>query len=270
MDRRSVGFKRRSLSIMKGTEAMIVLLKTALSAGIPASYILYDSWFASPKTLAATKETGCDAIAMIKKLPTFLFGYQGENLSLTEIYKRNRKRRGRSRYLLSVEVTVNSGGRSVPAKVVYVRNRNKKKEYLCLISTDTSLTEEEIIQQYGRRWKIEVFFKVCKSYLQLAKECRSLSYDAVTAHVAIVFSRYMMLAVHNRESEDPCSLGELFQYFCEELAESPWLDAFNRMMGLFSQFISDNFDLSEEELDDMVDKFMALLPNDLKRLLKVA
>ena len=92
----------------------------------------------------------------------------------------------------------------------------------------------------------------------------------MNAHVAIVFSRYMMLAVHNRESEDPCSLGELFQYFCEELAESPWLDAFNRLMGLFSQFIADNFDLSEEELDDMAGKFMALIPNDLKRLLKVA
>lgn len=50
-------------------------------------------------------------------------------------------------------------------KVVYVRNRNKRKEYLCLISTDTNLDENETIRIYGKRWDIEVFFKVCKSYL---------------------------------------------------------------------------------------------------------
>lgn len=39
---------------------------------------------------------------------------------------------------------------------------------------------------------IEVFFKVCKGYLNLSKECRSMSYDAMTAHTAVVFTRYMM------------------------------------------------------------------------------
>lgn len=88
---------------------------------------------------------------MIKKTPKMFIGYNGEALSLINIYKRNKKRRGRSRYLLSVE-------KSIPARVVYVRNRNKRKEYLCLISTDTSLSEEEIIRLYGKRWDIEVFF----------------------------------------------------------------------------------------------------------------
>ena len=56
-------------------------------------------------------------------------------------------------------------GEIIPAKVVYVRNRNKRKEYLCLISTDVNLDENESIRIYGQRWDIEVFFKVCKSYL---------------------------------------------------------------------------------------------------------
>lgn len=270
LDRRSVGCRRRVLAQMKGTEAMLELLKAAKGAKIPAKDVLFDSWFASPKTIVATKGIGYDVVAMIKKLPTFLFGYEGERLSLTEIYKRNKKRRGRSRYLLSVRVTVKSGRKSIPAKVVYVRNRNDRKDYLCLISTDTSLTEEEIIQRYGRRWKIEVFFKVCKSYLRLSKECRSLSYDALSAHVAVVFTRYMMLSVENRESEDPCSLGELFQFFCDRLAEAPWRQAFERLIGLFVQFISDNFDISEKDVDEMMDKFMSVLPEEIKRQLKVA
>lgn len=152
LDRRSTGYQRRALSQMKGTEAMLELLKVAKGAKISAKDVLFDSWFASPKTIVATKRIGYDVVAMIKKLPTYLFEYKGEDLTLMEIYKRNKKRRGRSRYLLSVQVTVKNGKESIPAKVVYVRNRNKRKEYLCLISTDISLSEEEIIQRYGRRW----------------------------------------------------------------------------------------------------------------------
>lgn len=36
---------------------------------------------------------------------------------------------------------------------------------------------------------------MCKSYLKLGKETRSISYDALTAHTSIVFARYMMLAL---------------------------------------------------------------------------
>ena len=64
------------------------------------------------------------------------------------------------------------------------------------------LSEEVIVRLYGKRWSIEVFFKMCKSYLRLGKECRSVSYDAMVAHVAIVFSRYMLLAVEQRENRD--------------------------------------------------------------------
>lgn len=74
----------------------------------------------------------------------------------------------------------------IPAKVVYVRNQNNRKDYLCLLSTDLSLEENEIIRLYGKRWDIEVFFKVCKSYLKISKECHALSYDARTAHTAVV------------------------------------------------------------------------------------
>ena len=141
------------------------------------------------------------------------FRYNGKDMSLTTIYNQNKKRRGRSRYLLSVLVDVVKDGKVIPAKVVYVRNRNKRKEYLCLISTDTTLDENEIIRIYGKRWDIEVFFKICKSYLNLSRECNSLSYDAMTAHTAVVFTRYMILSLESRESNDNRSLGELFYTF---------------------------------------------------------
>ena len=49
-------------------------------------------------------------------------------------------------------VDVVKDGEIIPAKVVYVRNHNKHKEYLCLISTDVNLDENEIIRIYGKRW----------------------------------------------------------------------------------------------------------------------
>ncbi len=90
----------------------------------------------------------------------------------------------------------------------------------------TTLDENEIIRIYGKRWDIEVFFKVCKSYLNLSRECNSLSYDAMTAHTAVVFTRYMMLSLESREGSDNRSLDELFLYFSDEMSDITWIQAF--------------------------------------------
>ena len=152
IDRRSNGYKRRKLATMKGTDAMIELIKEAKNAGLPANYVLFDSWFTSPKTLTAIERLGYDVIAMVKRSSKMTFLYRGENLSLKDIYQKNRKRRGRSKYLLSVVVDVEKDGAVIPAKVVYVRNRSNRKDYLCLISTNVNIDEEEIIRIYSKRW----------------------------------------------------------------------------------------------------------------------
>ena len=270
VDKRTVGYKRRMLSMQKGTQAMIELLKIAKKAAIPAKYVLFDSWFSSPSTLHAVKSIGYDIIGMVKKTPKMFFQYNGEAMSLTTIYNQNKKRRGRSRYLLSVLVDVVKDGEVIPAKVVYVRNRNKRKEYLCLISTDTTLDENEIIRIYGKRWDIEVFFKICKSYLNLSRECNSLSYDAITAHTAVVFTRYMMLSLESRESNDNRSLGELFLYFSDEMSDITWIQAFQMLLQMFRTMLSDNTELSEEKINDLVDTFMNTLPALLKSQLQAA
>ena len=233
LDKRTVGYKRRMLAVEKGTLAMLELLRTAKKADIPAKYVLFDSWFSSPSSLHSVKEIGYDVIAMVKKTPKMFFRFNGEDMPLTTIYNKNKKRRGRSRYLLSVQIDVIKDGKSIPAKVVYVRNKNKRNEYLCLISTDISLSENEIIRIYGKRWDIEVFFKVCKSYLNLSKECRSISYDTMTAHTAIVFARYMMLQ-------------------------------------MFRTLLADQIDISDEKIDELVDAFMDAIPALLKSKLQAA
>ena len=158
----------------------------------------------------------------------------------------------------------------IPAKVVYVRNRNNRKDYLCLLSTDLSLEENEIIRLYGKRWDIEVFFKVCKSYLKLSRECHSLSYDAMTAHTAVVFTRYMMLSLESRESNDIRSLGELFVYISDEMADITWLQALQMLLQLFRSTLSETAELTEEKINKLVDNFLDTLPSLLKSLLCAA
>lgn len=61
-----------------------------------------------------------DVIAMIKKTPKMFFQYNGEAMSLTSIYNKNKKKRGRSEYFTLCSCEVVNDGKSIPAKVVYV------------------------------------------------------------------------------------------------------------------------------------------------------
>ena len=203
----------------KATDVMLELIASTQAVGLSAKYVLFDSWFSSPKTLISLKEKcHMDTIALIKKNKT-KYLYEGQNLNIKQIYSKNRKRRGRSKYLLSVNVTLKKDDEALPARIVCVRNKSNRKDWLALISTDTNLSEEELIRVYGKRWDIEVFFKSCKSYLKLVKECRSISYDALNAHVAIVFTRYMLLSVAKRRNEDDKTICELFYCLMDELED---------------------------------------------------
>ena len=156
-DDRSLAGKRRKQSRRKATEVMIDLVKTAQLSGVSAKYVLFDSWFSSPKTITALKtDCGLDTIAMVKKSSKIQYGYQDGRYNIKEIYRQCKKRRGRSRYLLSVDITV--GDEAIPAKIVCVRNISRKKDWLAIICTNTTISEEEIICIYGKRWDIEVFF----------------------------------------------------------------------------------------------------------------
>lgn len=85
----------------KTTEVMIDLLRSAQTAGISARYVLFDSWFSSPKAFLTIKnDLQLDTIAMIKKSSKVKYVYNGELLNIKQIYSRNRKRRERSKYAL--------------------------------------------------------------------------------------------------------------------------------------------------------------------------
>jgi IS4 transposase len=69
-----------------------------------------------------------------------------------------------------------------------------EKDWLVLVSTKTQLANEEIVRLYGRRWDIEVFFKIAKQHLKLVKEIQTRDFDTLVAHTSIVFMRSQFMA----------------------------------------------------------------------------
>ena len=261
LDRRTNGARRRREGIRKATDVLVEMVTEALASGIQASHLLFDSWFAFPITMRKLLAKGVHTICMLKVTEKIFYRYQGEDLHLAAIYRKIRKRRGRAKILASVMVEIgkNDKGIPVPAKIVFVRDRCTKK-WLALLSTDTSLGDEQIVMAYRRRWDIEVFFKMAKSFLNLAKECQGRSYDALVAHIAVVCCRYIMLALAKRTNMDPRTLGTLFHACCEELQQATFAEALALLLVFLEQAMAATTEITRELSCSLVDRFLKELP----------
>ena len=92
----------------------------------------------------------------------------------------------------------------------------------------------------------------------------------MTAHTAVVFTRYMMLSLESRESKDERSLGELFLYFSDEMSDITWIQAFQLLLQMFRELLADNLDVADDKIDELVDAFMDTIPDLLKSKLQAA
>lgn len=96
---------------------------------------------------------GIDAIGMVKQLKQ-RYSYCGKDYTLLELRRFVRFESGKNIFG-SVIVRTKTG---IPVKIVIVRNRNKKSEYLYLLRSDCGLSDAEIVRIYGNHWSIECFF----------------------------------------------------------------------------------------------------------------
>ncbi len=95
-------------------------------------------------------------------------------------------------------------------------------------------------------------------------------FDAMSAHTAVVFTRYMMLSIENRESNDNRSLGELFLYFTDEMSDITWIEAFQMLLQMFRKLLEEHCDLVDEKIDELVEAFISTLPSLLQSQLVAA
>lgn len=269
-DERTTEGKRRKRAKTKGTEVVQQMVQEAQKAGIPFDVVLFDTWFSSPAQLVALKNIGADVIAMIKKGSTKYLvlnpeSGKEEKLDVKEIYSRNRKRRGKSKYLLSINVKVSDqSGTTIPAKLVYARNHSNRKDWVCFVCTDMSLSEEEVLRRYLMRWNTETYFKICKSYLKLRTECHSPNYDAITAHMVIVSIRYMVLAEERFRNTDNRTFEEFFYGVQREVISQMIDTAIIIVLDAMLDSVRKFFHATEEQIAQLVHNFISELPSKWK------
>ncbi|MBE1554515.1 transposase [Sporosarcina limicola] len=267
IDKRTVGYRRRQEAIEKGTETMFTLLDTIDPRKLGVKTLLFDSWFAYPSILKrVVTNYSLHVVCMIKRSPKVHYTYEGEKYTLNQLYKMLRKKRGRAKVLASVIVGIgfNENAEEVQARIIFVRDRNRSKEWLSLLTTNLEHSEEDAIRIYGKRWAIECFFKVAKSHLRLAKEFQCRSYDSMTAHTTIVFLRYMILAMSSRESEDDRTIGNLFYLCCDEVEDLRFAEVLLIFMELLGTMLTEDEILADDQVGPFLDKFFNKLPKFLR------
>ena len=224
IDKRSHGFKRRLEAMTQKPNVVLQLIKNALNVGMSADYVLMDTWFTNEPMIKNLRDIGLNVIGMVKS--NHRYRYNGQLMKLDEIrkclYSGNK-----SDIIGSLLCETKDG---IPVKLVFIRHRNKKGEWLVIASTDLALDAKEIIRIYGMRWEIEVFFKASKSLLKLGTEYQGRSYDMLIAHTTIVFSRYILLEWERRHNQDSRSFGELFFLLCEEIQDLDYETALRQLM----------------------------------------
>ena len=214
IDHRSNAYKFRKESMMQKPDAVIAMLTRALNAGITAKYVLMDTWFTTAPLIARICDLGLHVIGMVK-LGNQRYIYKGQPCTLHHLYRLSWKYADNN-LLGSIQASTKAG---TPVKLVFIRNRNKKSEWLCILSTDITLDASEIVRYYGNRWSIECFFKASKSCLRLGKEFQNRDYSTTVSSTAIVFTRYILLEWIRRQENDDRTYGGLFLMLCDEVQD---------------------------------------------------
>jgi hypothetical protein len=251
LDKRTCGYKRRLEAITKSTKHLENMVKRALALGVKAEYILMDSWFCWPAILAKLGRH-LPVICMAKNMPKVFYRHEGQWVTLGKLYSRIRKRPGKARILASVVVeTV----KKQQVKIVFVRHRHKR-DWLAIVSTKIALPAEEIVRIYGKRWDIEVFFKMLKQHLNLEKEAQLRDYDGIVGHTTIVMIRYIFLAVEQRCHDDQRTIGGLFFACSKEIKDLSLIEALQRLLALVLDKVRSSGTFAEDVVIAMIDAIM--------------
>ena len=258
IDKRSCGYQRRKEAVSKSTDLIAPMIKRVLKSGIKAKHLLMDSWYGFPSIIASVKPM-IDVICMVKNMKT-IFYYLGESkFTLGQLYKQMRKKRGKAAIKGSWVVDIRSGDQTIQVKIVFVKNRNNKRDWLAILSTDITLSDEEIVRIYGKRWDIEVFFKMMKQCLNLNNEVALRSYDGMIAHITIVMLRYIFLTVEQRNIVDDRTFGGVFRDTIDEMEDITIYEALNRILLMAFERIRELGIVSKEIIDRIMDVFMGIV-----------
>lgn len=127
--------------------------RDAFNAGIQASYVFMDTWFINEFFIKDVIVEGIDVIGMFKDNKQ-RYHYHDKMYNLKQLamfVDFNRM------YSIFKAVCVKIGKQNNPEMLVFVRNRNKKNDYIIILSSDCCPSASEIVCAYENRWSIGCF-----------------------------------------------------------------------------------------------------------------
>ena len=117
-------------------------------------------------------------------------------------------------------------------KIVFIKTKEK---LIPIASTDTEISDEEIIDIYKRRWDIEQGYKELREHFGFGKEENRI-YEALIARITLSFFAYNIVSYINRMSNEPKTIGGLFKDLeCELHTLSIAMQAFIEIMEKIAQ-----------------------------------
>src|SRR5574344_234621 len=208
---KSNAYKRR----VEGNDGKNILalhmIQRVLKSGIYVDYLLVDSWYAKPNFINEVKENGIDVIARLSK-SNRIWQFTGKYNTLESLYIQTNKTKtlklgnyNSIKYTyVSTTTTHKTLGR---VKIVFIKT---KDNLIPIISTNTNLSDIEIINTYKKRWNIEQGYKDLREYFQFGKEENRI-FEALIARITLSFLAYNLTSYINRINNEPQTLGNLFR-----------------------------------------------------------
>lgn len=179
------GKQKRAARITK-QEQYRKMLSTCVANQLPFRYVLNDSWFASAENMVYVKETLKNDFVMPLK----------ENRKVSMVAPNTPKRQFAQVSWVSLEantlLTVWLEDVDFPLLLVkqVFTNEDGSEGIVYLVTSDTTLTADQIVTLYQKRWKVEEYHKSLKSNLSFAKSptktVRTQSNHIFTCLVAFV------------------------------------------------------------------------------------
>jgi len=264
LDKRKISSKRRAEFYKSKFELSLEMLSRAKRKGIDVGYVLFDSWYCYGNFVKEiVNEIGYNVISILKTSPKLMVKYKGKIIHTKRLWSVVYKGKSREKQInlkgnliKTRSVIAEFGGINV--KLVFCKPLKKKdylKKQIILLSTDTSLTTEEIIATYKQRWSVEVLFKEAKSKLFFGKY-QVRNFESTICFLTLSLVRYIILSYIERFNGDVRYKGSIFEKLKYEIEEVNMLccteNFLNLILSLFEDLES-SYTLFCDKLKELVD-----------------
>jgi len=225
--KRAPGTRRTFRSKYRLLRAMLLDLAPLLPEGYKV-YVLFDSWYASANLIKLCKQLGFEVICAVKSNRT-LNGIQLRDLArtlrhqpyehLVKTADQEKKKKPPTYLVRSVKGRIND----VPYDVcVLISKRHYRDQHpVYFLTTDLSLTAQEVMDGYGHRWACEVDNLYLNTHLGLG-DFRVQSVEATEKWYAVVFLAlaYLQLRFVEEPSDDIQTLADVIRQHRAEHAQT--------------------------------------------------